>query len=104
MTVRLSLPSENTGSERLTGSLIASSARAISCRGMPREAAISSSVGSRPVSAVLLAPVAPPRFPLLSEAFASAAGQAVPDPVPEAARPFVALRFAVAGRTGTGGR
>ena len=52
MTVRLSLPSENTGSERLTGSLIASSARAISCRGMPREAAISSSVGSRPVSAV----------------------------------------------------
>ena len=48
-------------------------------------------------------PVAPPRFPLLDEALARAAGPSVPDPVPDAARPFAALRFAVAGRTDAAG-
>lgn len=49
-------------------------------------------------------PAAPPQFPLLADALARAAGQSPPDPVPDAARPFAALRLAVARSGGAAGR
>ena len=52
ITQTLSPASEYMGSKRLTGSEMASRAKTTSCRFMPSAAAISSVVGSRPVSLV----------------------------------------------------
>ncbi|MBR0684087.1 hypothetical protein GXW74_26720 [Roseomonas eburnea] len=41
---------------------------------------------------------AAPHFPLLGDALARASGRPAQDPLPQAARPFAALRLAVAGR------
>ncbi len=59
-----------------------------------------------PVVAAPVAPAAPsPSFPLLGAALTVAGQRAalIPDTVPEAARPFAALRFAVSGADGAQG-
>jgi len=66
-----------------------------------------------PVAAVAIAPVpsaacattqSPPAFPLIGQALARVSGAPMPAGLPDAARPFAALRLAIGGDSTTAGR